>query len=68
MALLMAYADPDPFVSGAVNALRMFQDACRYLNARIVGCLYGSAEAAGDIEKNGALMQQAFTLGEELVR
>jgi len=27
-AFILSFADPDPFVSGAVNALRSFQDIC----------------------------------------
>jgi multimeric flavodoxin WrbA len=68
MALVMSYADTDPFTSGAVNALRMFQDACRFLDTRVVGTLYGRADAAGDIEKNDVLMQEAFMLGKKLVQ
>ena len=63
MALLMSYGDMDPFGSGAVNAIRSFQDMCRYLGAEIAGMLYGSAMEAGDIEKNKGLMKEAHQLG-----
>ncbi|TNF46422.1 flavodoxin family protein, partial [bacterium] len=43
MGILMPYADADPFVSGAVNALRMFQDISGYLGIEIVGMVYGTA-------------------------
>ena len=33
IGIAMAYGDSDPFVSGAVNALRALQDAYRYVNA-----------------------------------
>jgi multimeric flavodoxin WrbA len=65
-AFLLAYADVDPFASGAVNALRSFQDMCNYIQAEIAGMVYGSAEGPGEIAKNKALMEEAFQLGSEL--
>ena len=66
IGIVLAYADPDPFVSGAVNALRTFQDAYQYVGAEIVGMVYGTADAAGEIRKNQELMDQAYSLGEKL--
>ena len=65
--IVLTYADEDPFSSGAVNALRMFQDALGYVGAEIVGMIYGSASKAGDIKKNKALLREAFQLGKDLV-
>jgi multimeric flavodoxin WrbA len=64
--ILLTFADADPFRSGAVNALRMFQDALGYLGAEIAGMVYGSAWKAGEIRANAAVMQQAFELGKTL--
>jgi multimeric flavodoxin WrbA len=50
-AIVLAYADADPFTSGAVNALRTFQDAFNYIGAEVVGTVYGSAWKAGEIKK-----------------
>ena len=36
MAVALAYGDADPFRSGAVNALRTFQDAFTYVGAELV--------------------------------
>ena len=66
-ALLLAFADPDPFVSGAVNAIRSFQDICRYLNADIAGMVYGSAYEAGAIKKNEDVLKEAYVLGTNIV-
>jgi hypothetical protein len=66
VALLLSYGDADPFGSGAVNALRSFQDMCRYLGAEIAGMLYGSAMEPGDIGENKPLMKEAYRLGLEL--
>lgn len=68
IAIAMSYGDADPFVSGCVNALRSFQDAFRYVGAKIVGMVYGSADEPGEIASNTELMNQAEELGKELVR
>lgn len=65
-AVVLAYADADPFSSGAVNALRMFQDAFNYIGAEVVGTVYGSAWKTGEIRKNKALMDSARELGRKL--
>ncbi|HYA14633.1 MAG TPA: flavodoxin family protein [Syntrophales bacterium] len=67
IAIAMSYGDNDPFKSGCVNALRTFQDAYGYVQACIVGMVYGSAMDAGEIEKNKALMKEAEELGVQLV-
>ena len=64
--IVLAYAGEDPFVSGAVNALRMFQDALRFIDAEIVGMVYGSAWKAGEVRKNKALMEEAYELGKKI--
>jgi len=68
IAIAMSYADADPFVSGCVNALRTFQDAFAYVDANIVGMVYGSADKPGDIKSNQALMAEAEALGNQLVK
>ena len=67
IAIAMSYGDNDPFRSGCVNGLRTFQDAYGYVQACIVGMVYGSAMDAGEIEKNKALMKEAEELGVQLV-
>jgi multimeric flavodoxin WrbA len=64
--IVLTYGDVDPFASGAVNALRTFQDMARYVGSEIVGYVYGSALGPGEVAKNKALMQQAFELGRNL--
>jgi multimeric flavodoxin WrbA len=66
LGILMPYADADPFISGAVNALRMFQDISDYLGTKIAGMVYGTAHEAGEIRKDKSLMNKAFQLGKEL--
>ena len=64
--LILTYADQDLFKSGAVNALRSFQDICKYNKASIKGMIYGSAYHKGEIENNAALMKKAYLLGKQL--
>ena len=66
--IILTYADRDPFVAGAANAVRMFQDMAAYLGAEIKGVVHGSAYAPGDIRSNEAVMAQALELGRELGR
>ena len=66
IGIVLAYAGEDPFVSGAVNALRTFQDAMGFIGAEIVGMVYGSAWKAGEVRKNKALMEEAYGLGKKL--
>jgi len=67
IAIAMSFGGEDPFDSGCVNALRAFQDAFAYKESIIVGMVYGSAEAAGEIAANEKLMHEAFELGKKLV-
>ena len=67
IAIALTYGDTDPFASGAVNALRTFQDAFKYIGADIVGTVYASASKAGEIRQNKAVMDKAHELGKELV-
>jgi multimeric flavodoxin WrbA len=66
IAIAMSYGDSDPFNSGCVNALRSFQDAYRYVGAKIVGMVYGSAEEPGEIASNTELMVQAEEIGKKM--
>lgn len=66
IGIILTYGDADPFISGAVNALRSFQDAAAYVGARIEGLVYGSADKAGEIRANAALMKDAAELGRRL--
>jgi multimeric flavodoxin WrbA len=67
IAVAMSYGGDDPFDSGCVNALRTFQDAFGYIEARLVGMVYGSAMDAGQIKSNEKVMKEAFDLGKRLV-
>jgi multimeric flavodoxin WrbA len=65
-AFVLAYGDSDPFTSGAINAIRAFQDMCRYLEAEIVGFVYGTASDEGEIQSQKDLLEEARRLGQKL--
>jgi multimeric flavodoxin WrbA len=66
VGIVLTYGDSDPYTSGAINAIRMFQDAFRYERADIVGFVYGSASEAGEIRAQPEVMQRAYALGQRL--
>jgi len=66
VAIALTYGDADPFRSGAVNALRTFQDAFAYVGAEIAGMVYGTGWEPGEIAKNKEVMGEAFELGKTL--
>jgi multimeric flavodoxin WrbA len=66
VGIVLVYGDSDPYNSGAINAIRTFQDGFRYVGARIAGIVYGSANDAGEIRENETVMRQARELGERL--
>jgi multimeric flavodoxin WrbA len=66
IGLIMTYGDTDPFTSGAVNAIRAFQDICRFIDAPVAGLVYGSATNAGDIQTQSDLLLEAYQLGQKL--
>jgi multimeric flavodoxin WrbA len=65
-ALVLVYGDTDPYTSGGINAIRTFQDMCRYLRADLAGIVYGSASNLGDVQKQPALLERAYQLGQKL--
>ncbi len=66
IGIIMTYGDADPFASGAVNALRSFQDAFAYIGAPIKAMVYGTGDKPGDVRANASLMEEAFALGRKL--
>ena len=66
IGLAFSFGGEDPFDSGFTNAIRTFQDAFGFIGAEIVGIVYGSAAAAGDIKANSKVMKEAEDLGRKL--
>jgi len=66
IGVVLTYGGDDPFDSGAINAIRMFQDTFNYIPAEIVDMVYGYAQDAGEIWKNRDVMEKAYELGKKL--
>lgn len=66
LAVTLAYEGEDPLDSGCVNAVRCFQDICRYSGMELKGQVYGTALEAGAIRSNKKLLEQARELGRTL--
>ena len=66
IGVVLTYGGDDPYDSGAINAIRMFQDMFRYVPSEIVDIVYGYAMDEGEIKGNAKVMQRAFDLGTKL--
>ncbi len=66
IGVVLTYGGDDPYDSGAINAIRMFQDMFDYIPAEIVGMVYAHAPGSGGLEKDRELMDRAFELGARL--
>ncbi|MBN1277863.1 MAG: flavodoxin family protein [Deltaproteobacteria bacterium] len=67
IGIILTYGDANPFVSGAVNAIRSFQDSFAYVGAPVAGMVYASSDKAGDIKGNSQAMKDSYDLGRTLV-
>jgi multimeric flavodoxin WrbA len=65
--IILTYGDSDPYTSGAINAIRTFEDMFHYIKAELVGMVYGTANDQGDVLTQPELLQHAYQLGEKLV-
>lgn len=66
LALAFAFGGEDAYLSGCVNAIRCFQDTCRYTGMIYRGEIYGHAEEPGEVAAHTALLEQARALGRSL--
>ncbi len=65
--VILVYGDTDLYTSGGIHAIHTFETMFRFLQARVVGWVYGSLMDVGDAQKHPGLMEQAFQLGQRLV-
>lgn len=66
IGIVLTYGDTDLYTSGGINAIHTFETMFRFLQANIVGWVYGSVMDVGDAQKHPELMEQAHQLGERL--
>jgi multimeric flavodoxin WrbA len=66
LALVMAYGDTDLYTSGGINVIFTLEAICRFTGLKLAGIVHGTATDIGDIEKDPALLEEAFQLGQKL--
>lgn len=66
IGIILTYGDTDLHNSGGINAIRTLEDIFRYIGAKIVGIVHGTADEVGDAEKDSELMERAYKLGQKL--
>jgi len=65
-ALILTFGDSDLHNSGGINAIHTIESMCRYLDANLAGIVHGMANDVGDAQKDAALMEKAFNMGQKL--
>lgn len=66
IGIILTGGDRDPFDSGAVNAIRIFQDAFTYFGSSPIQVIYRSASKAGEIKDNEEVLERAYIMGQKL--
>jgi multimeric flavodoxin WrbA len=66
VGIILTYGDDDLCLSRGINAIHTLESMLRFLEAPILGLVYGTAQDPGDALKNPALMQAAYDLGRRL--
>ena len=62
----LSYGDKNPYASGAINAVRMFQDMFTFLQMEFMGSVSACCSDPGDVQKNTEVLEQAEALGQRL--
>ena len=64
--IILTYGDTDLYSSGGINAIHTFESMARFLHGELAGIVHASLDEAGEAEKQPALMEQAYRLGQQL--
>ena len=64
--IILTYGDTDLYSSGGINALHTFESMARFLHGELAGIVHASLDEAGEAEKQPALLEQAYRLGQQL--
>jgi multimeric flavodoxin WrbA len=64
--ILLTYGDTDLYTSGAINAIHTYETMARFLHGELVEVVHASLDEVGEAEKQPALMEQAYRLGQKL--
>ena len=66
VGMILTYGDTDLYTSGCINAMHTFETMFRFLEADLVGWVYGTLMHVGDAQKNPELMEKAYRLGGQI--
>jgi multimeric flavodoxin WrbA len=66
--VVLTFGDTDVYTSGAINAIHTFETMFRFIQADVVGWVYGSLSDVGDAQKHPELMEKAHNLGRKLAQ
>jgi len=64
--IVLTYGDTDLYTSGGINAIHTFETMARFLHGELVEVVHASLDEVGEAEKQPALMEQAYRLGQKL--
>jgi multimeric flavodoxin WrbA len=65
--IILAYGDEDPYSSGAVNAIRMYQDSFRYTGSVLAGLIYKKDVPEKDRRPDPGLEEEVLAFAKALV-
>ena len=66
VGVILTYGDSDLYTSGGINAIHTLETMFHFLEADIVGWVYGSLMDVGDAQKNPDLMEKAYQIGRQI--
>lgn len=66
IGIILTGGGKDPWESGAVNAIRTFQDTFAYLGSPPIRTLYGAASDVGEVSGNEELLDRSYRMGQRL--
>jgi multimeric flavodoxin WrbA len=66
IGIVLTYGDANVVASGGINAIHTFESMFAYIGAEIVGVVHGTANRAGEVKEQPALMASARALGQQL--
>lgn len=66
--IALCFAADDVYDSGAVNAIRSFQDMFRFMGIAWWDFIYGSASEPGQIRQKPDIMAKAYKIGKKLCK
>jgi multimeric flavodoxin WrbA len=66
VGVILTYGDSDLYTSGGINAIHTLETMFRFLEADIVGWVYGTLMDVGDAQKNPDLMEKAYQIGRQI--